>query len=91
MTNYYIKREAWECPRCHKINGPHIDQCSCHPIYESYPILPGWEPVPWYKFYWSGPIVFDRVYIITTTTNTDGDQSTFEFWNNTEDEVYNNP
>lgn len=20
---------GWECPRCHKINSPHINQCDC--------------------------------------------------------------
>lgn len=20
---------AWECPRCHRINAPHVDQCTC--------------------------------------------------------------
>lgn len=23
------EQKAWECPRCHKVNAPHIDQCSC--------------------------------------------------------------
>lgn len=22
-------KAAWECPRCHKVNAPHVDQCSC--------------------------------------------------------------
>jgi len=21
----------WECPRCHRVNGPHVDQCPCGP------------------------------------------------------------
>jgi len=24
-------RFPWECPRCHRVNGPHIDQCPCGP------------------------------------------------------------
>lgn len=20
---------GWECPRCHKINAPHVNQCDC--------------------------------------------------------------
>ena len=23
-------KSAWECPRCHKVNAPHVDQCSCN-------------------------------------------------------------
>lgn len=23
--------KAWECPRCHKINAPHVDRCDCKP------------------------------------------------------------
>lgn len=22
-------RTAWECPRCHAINAPHVDRCAC--------------------------------------------------------------
>lgn len=22
-------RTAWECPRCHTINAPHVDRCAC--------------------------------------------------------------
>lgn len=22
-------RCAWECPRCHRINAPHVDKCDC--------------------------------------------------------------
>jgi hypothetical protein len=27
--NDYMEKQAWECPRCKKINAPHIDQCKC--------------------------------------------------------------
>ena len=23
------ERKPWECPRCHKINAPHVDRCDC--------------------------------------------------------------
>ena len=23
------KRKAWKCPRCHAINAPHVNQCTC--------------------------------------------------------------
>lgn len=31
MEHVYV-RTGWECPRCHNINGPHVDQCSCSKI-----------------------------------------------------------
>lgn len=52
---------AWECPRCHKINAPHVNQCECKPenegmtypeIAEKYfpPIVVQPEPEPdWLK------------------------------------------
>lgn len=24
-----VKHDAWECPRCHRINAPHALQCTC--------------------------------------------------------------
>lgn len=24
-------RAAWQCPRCQKVNAPHVDQCGCAP------------------------------------------------------------
>jgi hypothetical protein len=24
-------REGWLCPRCGKVNGPHVDSCDCEP------------------------------------------------------------
>lgn len=26
-----MERNPWECPRCHHVNGPHVDQCPCEP------------------------------------------------------------
>lgn len=26
-----VERKAWECPRCQKVNAPHVDQCDCAP------------------------------------------------------------
>ena len=23
--------KTWECPRCHAVNAPHVEQCSCGP------------------------------------------------------------
>ena len=25
-------KAPWICPRCGKVNGPHVDTCSCNPI-----------------------------------------------------------
>lgn len=25
-----LEPKAWECPRCHRINAPHIDHCDCY-------------------------------------------------------------
>ena len=25
------ERQAWECPRCQRVNAPHVDQCGCQP------------------------------------------------------------
>lgn len=27
--NFPAPRSAWECPRCQKVNAPHVDQCPC--------------------------------------------------------------
>lgn len=24
-------RAAWECPRCRRVNAPHLDHCDCQP------------------------------------------------------------
>lgn len=26
-----LERKPWICPRCHKVNAPHADQCKCTP------------------------------------------------------------
>jgi len=31
QTAGLLGRTAWECPRCHKINAPHVDRCDCEP------------------------------------------------------------
>jgi hypothetical protein len=23
---------GWLCPRCHKVNGPHVNSCDCSPV-----------------------------------------------------------
>ncbi len=40
--------KGWECPRCHKINGPHVDQCDCKLVTISpYPIDSGTSDANW--------------------------------------------
>jgi hypothetical protein len=31
MSETFSIRQPWECPRCHRINGPHVDHCDCKP------------------------------------------------------------
>lgn len=26
-----MERTSWECPRCQRMNAPHLDYCSCPP------------------------------------------------------------
>jgi hypothetical protein len=40
---------GWECPRCHKIHGPHIDSCDCESL------SPIWD-YQWYPNVDSGTI-----------------------------------
>ena len=28
-VNDHMMRSGWECPRCHVVNAPHVDQCKC--------------------------------------------------------------
>lgn len=28
-TFQFVVRAAWTCPRCSRVNAPHVDQCSC--------------------------------------------------------------
>lgn len=50
---------GWRCPRCNKINGPHVNSCDCvstqqygstqyipFPVYPT-PIMPYSPPWPW--------------------------------------------
>jgi len=62
-------RAAWECPRCHRINAPHVDKCDCveKPERMEWPIpsiiYPYWyvEPTPYYR---------DPGHYVITTTDT---------------------
>lgn len=29
--NVEVERKAWECPRCKRVNAPHVDRCDCAP------------------------------------------------------------
>ena len=47
-------RRSWECHRCLKVNGPHVDQCECQGWEKHFegvvqpfnpgPTIPGHEP-----------------------------------------------
>ena len=30
-------KSSWECHRCHKVNAPHMDQCSCSGVQANVP------------------------------------------------------
>lgn len=73
------ERNAWECPRCHKVNAPHVDQCSCDgnavigiPLPPQPIVPPVTVPyVPWP--YSTGTKPLDPPFIVTcgsTTTST---------------------
>ena len=57
-----VFRAAWECSRCHIINAPHVDHCSCAPFYPV--VIPFWYPAEsfqpedsqWEVWYNSPPI-----------------------------------
>jgi hypothetical protein len=78
-NNGLIGRTAWECPRCHKVNAPHVDKCDCVPTginepvsipyfpYQPYPLIPGYPPIYPYPNY--GEII-----ITCKSTNTTKDE-----------------
>lgn len=37
-------RTAWECPRCHRMNAPHVDHCDC--AARGVELVPPRTPVP---------------------------------------------
>ncbi len=48
------KRYGWICPRCQKVNAPHVDSCACSILipntaypYPWYPVYPWWEWRPY--------------------------------------------
>lgn len=62
MTNM-----GWECPRCHKINAPTVQQCTCVPS-GYYPYYP--YPWPYYP-YW-GKLYPWGNYTVSTSNTTNG-------------------
>mgnify|MGYP007083421604 CR=1 FL=1 len=39
-----MTRTAWECPRCQRMNAPHVDRCDCAP--NTPEIVPPRTPAP---------------------------------------------
>ena len=57
-NNGLIGRTAWECPRCHKVNAPHVEKCDCVPVEINEPISIPYIPyIPYapYQPYPFGP------------------------------------
>lgn len=44
-TRVEPRRDPWFCPRCSRMNAPHVDQCSCPPLSPGGPIA---MPSPFY-------------------------------------------
>lgn len=73
-------RHAWECPRCHRVNAPWIDNCECEPVDTAKLVeqAPYWPNYP-YTWPWTQPQYPQHPITWTTTTGTlpnDGKSST---------------
>lgn len=42
ISSIGTQRRAWECPRCNRINAPHVDQCSCSSIKANVDVTREW-------------------------------------------------
>lgn len=65
--NYIPKpeRTSWQCHRCHKVNAPHMNQCSC----------PGYDTT-WSPFYVKGEPLPYEIIITPSVAPDNGDDVT---------------
>lgn len=40
-----MTRTAWECPRCQRMNAPHVDHCDCAPNTPELALPPTWKRI----------------------------------------------